>query len=51
MMSAAIQELREGGARVIKLEVDRDNEPARSLYRDLGFRRVAEKVWYEAVLN
>ena len=42
-----IRLLRDQGAGVVKLEVDRDNKPARRIYRDLGFNPVSETIWYE----
>ena len=36
---------------LVKLEVDRDNKPARRFYRDLGFRPVSETIWYELRLG
>ncbi|MCH8223733.1 MAG: GNAT family N-acetyltransferase [Chloroflexi bacterium] len=42
-----IRLLRDQGAGVVKLEVDRDNKPARRIYRDLGFNSVSETIWYE----
>ena len=42
-----IRLVRDQGAGLVKLEVDRDNKPARRIYRDLGFRPVSEIVWYE----
>lgn len=46
-VAAGIRHLRQLGAGVVRLEVDRDNRAARRLYRDLGFRRASETVWYE----
>jgi mycothiol synthase len=42
-----IRLVRDQGAGLVKLEVDRDNQPARRIYRDLGFRPVSETIWYE----
>ncbi len=46
-----IRLLRDQGAGVVKLEVDRDNKPARRIYRELGFRPVSETTWYELRLT
>ena len=50
-VAAGIRHLQEQGAGVIRLEVDRDNRAARRLYRDLGFKRASETVWYELRLG
>ncbi len=46
-----IRLLRDQGAGVLRLEVDRDNKPAWRIYRDLGFSRVSETTWYELSLS
>lgn len=43
----SIRLLRDQGAGVVKLEVDRDNRPARRIYKELGFKPVSEMAWYE----
>jgi len=49
--AAGIKLLRDAGAGVIGLEVDRDNKGARRVYRDLGFSRTGETIWYELDLS
>jgi ribosomal protein S18 acetylase RimI-like enzyme len=46
-----LEYLRAKGVTGVELEVDAANGPARELYLGLGFRKVAETVWYEARLN
>lgn len=46
-----IRLVRDQGAGLVKLEVDRDNKPARRIYRDLGFKPVSETIWYELRLT
>jgi mycothiol synthase len=48
--AAGIRLLRDAGAGLIRLEVDRENKPARRVYRDLGFRKVSDQIWYELSL-
>ena len=49
--AAGVKLLRDSGAGVIKLEVDRDNKAARRVYKDLGFSRTGETTWYELDLS
>ena len=51
VVSAGLEYLRAKGVTGVELEVDAANGPARELYLGLGFRKVAETVWYEARLN
>jgi ribosomal-protein-alanine N-acetyltransferase len=37
LLTRGLERLRRGGAATVKLEVRESNDPARSLYRDLGF--------------
>ncbi len=37
LLTTGLDRLRRGGATTVKLEVRESNEPARSLYRDVGF--------------
>jgi mycothiol synthase len=49
--AAGVKHLRDAGAGVIKLEVDRDNKAARRVYKDLGFSRTSDTTWYELDLT
>jgi mycothiol synthase len=51
MTGAGIKLLRDAGAGVVSLEVDRDNKAAGRVYKDLGFRRTSDTTWYELDLN
>ena len=44
---AGMEHLRAEGAGRIELEVDAGNVPARELYLSIGFRKIAESLWYE----
>lgn len=48
---AGVRHLKCEGSKVVELEVDSDNAPARDLYTSLGFERVRETVWYEKRLG
>lgn len=45
LMREAVQSAREGGGRELHLQVRDDNEPARELYRGLGFRCIGSSTW------
>lgn len=43
LMSVQIEAARSRGARIVDLDVHRGNDPARALYRSLGFREAGER--------
>jgi GNAT superfamily N-acetyltransferase len=51
LMAKALWEAKAGGAAFVSLAVDVRNEPARRLYRRLGFKPVDERAVYLAVWN
>jgi mycothiol synthase len=47
VIAAGLRHLRERGVGVIDLEVDGENLSARRIYKDLGFKKVGEQLWYQ----
>jgi ribosomal protein S18 acetylase RimI-like enzyme len=47
LLLQGLKYLKTGGAEVVELTVDTQNKPARAIYRFLGFKPIASKLWFE----
>lgn len=50
ILAESVQRLRDGGAAVIDLTVNEENDSALNLYRQAGFAPVGQTVWYQLSL-
>ena len=51
ILAAGMQHLCSNNVDYIKLDVDASNEPAIALYTRVGFRKMMELQWFEALLS